>query len=129
MHTSTTGTSWSFVPMTLLGNNHFLILVAGIFIVLVNFFLEPSSIKIFFLMRGKAKNCFPIMWNRNTFFHKSNTLATQIQQHNIFFSSRWRHKFFFNYNAKSKFFRSARALKYFFQKNPRPPPDKKMVVA
>jgi len=53
-------------------------------------------------MRRKATIFFPIMWNRNTFFHKNNTLTTQIQQRNIFFSSRWRHKFFSSYNAKSK---------------------------
>jgi hypothetical protein len=29
----------------------------------------PQS-KYFFLMRRKAKKYFPIMWNRNTFFHK-----------------------------------------------------------
>jgi hypothetical protein len=75
-----------------------------IFIVLVKKFQNLSQSKYFFLMRRKAKNCFPIMWNRNTFFHKNNTLSTQIQQRNIFFSSRWRHNFFFSYNAKSNFF-------------------------
>jgi hypothetical protein len=42
------------------------------------------------------------MWNRNIFFHKNNTLTTQIQQCNIFFSL------------------SARALKYFFSKSQNP---------
>jgi hypothetical protein len=27
-----------------------------------------------------ATHCFPIMWNKNTFFHKNNTLTTEIQQ-------------------------------------------------
>jgi hypothetical protein len=55
--------------------------------------------------RRKANNFFPIMWNRNTFFHKQ-------------ISSRWQHKKYFSYKAKSKFcFRSGRpALKYFFSK-------------
>ena len=50
-------------------------------------FSEPSSVKIFFSHEKESKNVFPIMWNRNTFFHKNNTLTTQIQQCNIFFSS------------------------------------------
>ena len=38
-----------------------------------------------FPMRRKAEHFVPIMWNRNTFSHKNNTLTTQIQQRNIFF--------------------------------------------
>ena len=57
------------------------------------------------------------------------TLTTQIQQRNIFFSSRWQHKKIFSYNAKSKFFfRSARALQYSFQKNLPPPPIRKWLL-
>jgi hypothetical protein len=65
------------------------------------------------------------------FFHKNNTLTTQIQQRNIFFSSRWQRNLLFQLQCKIEFFfRSARALKYLFKKNPSPsPPDKKMVVA
>ena len=37
------------------------------------------SQNIVFLMRT-ATHCFPIMWNKNTFFHKINTLTTEIQQ-------------------------------------------------
>jgi hypothetical protein len=43
-----------------LGNNHFLIWGgAGIFIVLVIFFPEPSSVKIFFSHKKESKNLFP----------------------------------------------------------------------
>ena len=66
------------------------------------FFQNLPQSKYFFLTRRKAKHFFPIMWNRNIFFHKNNTLTTQIQQCNIFFSL------------------SARALKYFFSKSQNP---------
>jgi len=49
-----------------------IIKLTGIFIVLVNIFSEPSSVKIFSSPKKESKNCFPIMWNRNTFFHKNN---------------------------------------------------------
>ena len=94
------------------------------------YFFRTFLSKYFFLMRRKVKMFFPIKWNRNTVFHKNNTLTTQIQQRNIFFSSRWQHKFLLSYNAKSiKKIWSARALTIFFPKKSQPPPDKKMVVA
>jgi hypothetical protein len=66
-------------------------------------FFRTFPSKYFFLMRRKAKHFFPIMWNRNIFFHKNNTLTTQIQQRNIFFSSRWQQNLFLSYNAKNVF--------------------------
>ena len=72
-------------------------------------------------MPRKAKNVFPIMWNRNTFFHKNNTLTTQIQQRNILFLAVDGIHFFSATMQNYFFFRSARALKYFFPKIPAPP--------
>ena len=118
-----TSTRWSFVPrpmtIILLGNNHFLIGRGGgwDFHCAWNFFfLNLPQSKYFFLLKT-AKNCFLFMWNKNTFFHKNNTLTTQIQQCNIFFSNWWQHNFFFSYNEKIYIsFRSARALKKFFSR-------------
>jgi hypothetical protein len=45
-----------------------------------NFFFRTFlSQNICFLIRT-ATHCFPIMWSKNTFFHKNNTLTTEIQQ-------------------------------------------------
>ena len=63
------------------------------------FFSGSTSVKILFSHEKEIKICFPIMWIRNTFFHKNNTLTIQIQQRNIFFSSRWQHKCLFSYRA------------------------------
>jgi len=92
---------------------------AGIFIVLIHFFSEPSSVKIFFFSwEGKQKLFFL-------------SCGTEIHFSINIFSSRWQHNFFFSYNAKLILFRSARALNFFFSKKipGPPPPDKKMVVA
>jgi hypothetical protein len=74
-------------------------------------------------MRRKAKICFPIMWNRNTFFHLLLVL----------YYSNLAAKYFFYLAGDSvtivsatmqnlNLFRSARALKYVFPKNPSTPP-------
>jgi hypothetical protein len=93
--------------------------------VIVNKISEPFSVKVIVSHEKESKHFFPIMWNRNTFFHKNNTLTTQIQQRNIFFLASDSINFFFSYNAKSEFFfRSARALKYvFLKKIPAPSPQ------
>ena len=72
--------------------------------------------KYFFLMRRKANIFFRIMWDRNTFVHKNNTLSTQIQQRKIFFLAGDSIHFFPATMQNLIFFRSARALKYFFFK-------------
>ena len=59
----------------------------GIFIVLVKKISEPSSVKICSSPKKESKNCFPIMWNRNTCFHKNNIdYSNSAAQY--FFSSR-----------------------------------------
>ena len=67
---------------------------AGIFIVLLIFFSETSSVKIFFSHEKESKTCFSHHVEQKYFFPKNNTLTTQIQQLNIFFTSRCQQKFF-----------------------------------
>jgi hypothetical protein len=58
-------------------------------------------LKYFLLLRRKAKIVFPLCGTEIHFSIKT-ILTTQIQQRNIFLSSRGQHTFFFSYNAKSK---------------------------
>ena len=56
-----------------LGNNHFLICGGegwDFHCFLKKKFQNLPQSKYFFLMRKKAKNVFPIRWNRGTFIHK-----------------------------------------------------------
>ena len=103
-----------------LGNNHFLIWGAGCwdFHCARKFFFRTFlSQNIFYSWEGKQNIIFPIMWNRNTFFHNKFLAGDSI----IFLSATMQNLHFF--------FSQLGYQNIFFLKIWAPTPDTKMVFA
>ena len=106
---------WSCICV--LGNNHFLIWggAAGIFIVLVNFFSEPSSVKRFFSHEKESKKM--LFLSCGTEIHVSITTIHRLFKFSsaIFFFLAGDSINFFSATMQNLiFFRSARALNNLF---------------
>jgi len=98
------------------------IFLSGIFIVLINFVSEPSSVKIFFSHEKESKKfCSYHVEQKYIFPSVVGFILLKFSSAIFFFLAGDSIIFFSATMQNLNFFRSARALKYFFQKNLSPP--------